>query len=53
MEHMILVKRWENHINIYATVVVNDDDLPSMALPYESSEDEILNGMYDLILHFA
>ena len=52
MEHMILVKRWENHINIYATVVVNDGHR-SMALPYESSEDEIVNGMYDLILHFA
>jgi hypothetical protein len=36
---MILIKRWENHINIHATFV---DEC--MAVPY---------GMYDLILHLA
>ena len=39
MECFILIKRWENHINIYATFV---DEC--MAVPY---------GMYDLILHLA
>jgi hypothetical protein len=39
MEHIILIKRWKNHINIYATFV---DEC--MAVPY---------GMYDLILHLA
>ena len=39
MEHFILIKRWENHFNIYATFV---DEC--MAVPY---------GMYDLILHLA
>jgi hypothetical protein len=35
----MLIKRWENHINIYATFVDK-----CMAVPY---------GMYDLILHLA
>jgi hypothetical protein len=51
VEHLILVKRWENHINIYATVV--EEVGIYMADPYESSEDDIPNGMYDLILHLA
>jgi hypothetical protein len=49
VEHMILVKRWENHINIYATVVGKAGIC--MSDPYESSEDDIPNSMYDLILH--
>ena len=51
VEHLILVKRWENHINIYAIVV--EEVGICMADPYESSEDDIPNGMYDLILHLA
>ena len=47
MEHLILVKRWENHINIYATVVEEVSIYP--AKPF----DNISNGMYDLILHLA
>jgi hypothetical protein len=48
---MILVMRWENHINIYATVV--DGQQFYLAEPYESSEDDTPNGMYDPILHLA
>ena len=56
MEHMILIKRWENHINIYATFV--DDDNIDNSHTYEkvssqSHRDNIPNGMYDLILHLA
>jgi hypothetical protein len=54
---MILIKRWENLINKYATVVGKPELRKSyekcMADPYESSEDDIPNGMYDLILHLA
>jgi hypothetical protein len=45
MEHLILIKRWENHINIYATFVDDEAD------PYQLPLDNIPNGMYDLILH--
>jgi hypothetical protein len=47
---MILIKRWENHINIYATFV-DDGNFEDMAVPYMSPKDNIPNGMYDLILH--
>ena len=56
MEHLILVKRWENHINIYATFVdddTSDNSLTSEKVPYQSPQDNILNGMYDIILHLA
>ena len=52
MEHLILIKRWENHINIYATFV-NDDNVDNGKDPYQSPQDNIPNGMYDLILHWA
>ena len=56
MEHMILIKRWENHINIYATFVDDDNidnSLTNVKVPYQSPQDNIPNGMYDLILHLA
>jgi hypothetical protein len=46
---MILIKCWENHINIYATFV-DDDNFEDMAVPYMSPKDNIPN---DLILHLA
>jgi len=49
---MILIKRWENHINMNATFV-DDDNFDNGAIPYQSPQDNIPNGMYDLILHFA
>jgi hypothetical protein len=53
---MILIKRWENHVNIYATFV-DDDNIDNshtnVKVPYESPQDNIPNGMYDLILHLA
>jgi hypothetical protein len=56
MEHLILTKGWENHINIYATFVDdndNDNSLTNKKVPYQSHQNNIPNGMYDLILHFA
>ena len=56
MEHMILIKRWENHINKYATFVDDDNidnSLTNVKVPYQSPRDNIPNGMYDLILHLA
>jgi hypothetical protein len=56
MEHLILIKGWENHINIYATFVDDndsDDSLTSENVPYQSPQNNIPNGMYDLILHLA
>ena len=38
---MILVKRWENHINIYATFVEKKVKVHTRT------------GMYDFILHLA
>jgi hypothetical protein len=38
---MIVIKRWENHINIYATFVEKE---ATYIIPV---------GMYDLILHLA
>jgi len=52
MEHLILIKRWENHINIYATFV-DDHNFDNGVVPYQSPQDNIPNGMYDIILHFA
>jgi len=56
MEHLILIKRWENHINIYATFV-DDDNIDNShtyeKVPYQSPQDSISNGMYELILHLA
>jgi len=49
---MILIKCWENHINIYATFV-DDDNVDNEVVPYQSPQDTIPNGMYDLILHLA
>jgi hypothetical protein len=46
---MILVKRRENHINKYATVVGEPKRYMSFGIcmpdPYESSEDDIRNCM--------
>ena len=56
MEHLILIKRWENHINIYATFVDDNDNDNSHTykkVPYQSPQNIILNGMHDLILHLA
>jgi hypothetical protein len=56
IEHMILIKRWENHINIYATFVDVDNidrSHTDKKVPYQSPQDNIPNGMYDLILHLA
>ena len=53
---MILIKRWENHINIYATFVDDgniDNSHTNVKVPYQSPQDNIPNGMYDLILHLA
>ena len=53
---MILIKRWENHINIYATFVDDNDSdnsLTNVEVPYQSPQNNIPNGMYDLILHLA
>ena len=52
MEHLILIKGWENHINIYATFV-DDDNCENEADPYQFLQDIIPNGMYDLIFHLA
>ena len=53
---MILIKRWESQINIYATLV-DDDNFDNShtykKVPYQSSQDNIINSMYDLILHLA
>jgi hypothetical protein len=49
---MILIKCWENHINIYATFV-EDVNVEDMAEPYEFSKDDTPDGMYDLILHLT
>jgi hypothetical protein len=49
---MILIKRWEKHINIYATFV-DDDNLEDMTVPYQSPRNNIPSGMYDLIIHLA
>jgi hypothetical protein len=44
------------HINIYATFV-DDDNFDNshtyVKVLYQSSQDNIINGMYDLILHLA
>ena len=53
---MILIKRWENHINIYATFVDDDNiDIGHIyaQVPYQIPQGNITNGMYDLILHLA
>ena len=52
MEHMILIKLWENYINIYATFV-DDDNFENEVDPYQLPQDNIPNGMYDLILNLA
>ena len=52
MEHLILIKRWENQINICATFV-DDDNFETEADPDQFPQDKIPNGMYDLILHLA
>ena len=50
---MVLIKRWENHINIYATFVVWKT-IPGMAVLYEFYRRyKYRKGMYDLILHLA
>ena len=53
---MILIKCSENHINIYATFV-DDDNIDNsntyVKFPYRSPQDNIPNGMYDLILHLG
>ena len=51
---MILIKRWENHINIYATFVDVDNidrSHTDKKVPYQSPQDNITNDMYDIILH--
>ena len=52
MEHLILIKRWENQINICATFV-DDNNFETEADPDQFPQDNIPNGMYDLILHLA
>jgi hypothetical protein len=53
---MILIKCWESHISIYATFV-DDDNIDNshtfVKVTYQSPQDNILNGMYDLILHLT
>jgi hypothetical protein len=48
---LILIKRWENHINIYATFV-DDDNIDNShtykKVPCQYPQDNIPNGMYDL-----
>ena len=52
MEHLILIKLWENQINISATFV-DDDNFETEVDPCQFPQENILNGMYDLILHLA
>jgi hypothetical protein len=54
---MILIKRWENHVNIYATFVdvdnIDRSHTYKKKVPYQSPKDNIPNDMYDIILHLA
>ena len=53
---MILIKRRENHVNIYATFVDVDNIDRSHTyekVPDHSPQDNIPNGMHDLILNLA